>query len=163
MKVRTETAPAYTGELDQLDTDLIERTLAHIRQVYINRAGPLVSNSWVVKDYLAIKLAAAQHEIFGVILLDTGHRIIGDQVLFHGTVDGAAVYPREVVKCALRHNAAALICYHNHPSGRPEPSRDDIAITRRLKDALTLVDIRLLDHIITGGGDTVSLADRGSV
>ncbi len=93
--------------------------------------------------------------------MDTRHRLIAAEELFYGTVDGASVYPREVVRRALHHNASALILAHNHPSGVAEPSRDDEAITRRLRDALKLVDIRVLDHIVVGAGCTVSLAERG--
>ncbi|MEW8428207.1 MAG: DNA repair protein RadC, partial [gamma proteobacterium symbiont of Ctena orbiculata] len=91
------------------------------------------------------------------------HRVIGYEELFRGTIDGASVHPREVVKRALEQNAAALIFAHNHPSGVAEPSRADRQITRRLKDALALVEIRVLDHIVIGEGEAVSLAQRGMI
>jgi len=94
-------------------------------------------------------------------LLDTRHRLIACEELFQGTIDGASVYPREVVKRALHHNAAAVIFAHNHPSGVAEPSDDDARITRRLRDALALLDIRVLDHLVVGAGEVISLAQRG--
>lgn len=115
------------------------------------------------RRFLTLKLAELEREVFAVLFLDNRHRLIKYEELFFGTIDGASVHPREVVKAALRHNAAAVIFAHNHPSGTPEPSRADESITRRLKDALSLVDIRVLDHIVVGGTDTVSLAERGLV
>lgn len=115
----------------------------------------------VVKDYLRTKLVGFEHEVFAVLFLDTQHRLIEYAELFRGTIDSSSVYPREVVKAALQVNAAAVIFSHNHPSGNPEPSRADEAITRRLKDALALVDVRTLDHIVVGSEDTVSFAERG--
>lgn len=112
-------------------------------------------------DYLRSQLAHVDHEVFVVIYLDNRHRVIEYREEFRGTIDGTSVYPREIVKEALRHNAAALILAHNHPSGIAEPSQADERITRRLKAALELVDIRVLDHLIIGGSDTTSLASRG--
>lgn len=116
-----------------------------------------------VKRYLALKLAQREQEVFAVLFLDNRHRLIQYNEMFFGTIDGASVYPREVVKAALQHNAAAVILAHNHPSGVPEPSRADEIITNRLKEALSLVEIRVLDHIVVGGTDTVSLAERGLI
>ena len=106
-------------------------------------------------------LRGRPYEVFGCLYLDTRHRLIGFERLFRGTIDGATVHPREVVKRALHHNAAALIIGHNHPSGVAEPSESDRGITRRLGDALELVDIRLLDHLIVSRASHVSLAERG--
>lgn len=114
-----------------------------------------------VAAYLRIKLQGQPREVFSALFLDTRHQLIADEVLFQGTLDGAQVYPREVVKRALYHNAAAVIFAHNHPSGVAEPSGDDIRITQRLKEALSLVDVRVLDHLVVGAGEAVSLADRG--
>lgn len=102
-------------------------------------------------------------ERFAALFLDNRHRIIAAETLFKGTIDGTSVYPREVVKRALELNAAALILTHNHPSGIAEPSQADERITRRLADALSLVDIRVLDHVIVGEGTTTSLAARGLI
>ncbi|MFO1432578.1 MAG: DNA repair protein RadC [Candidatus Competibacteraceae bacterium] len=114
-----------------------------------------------VKRYLATRLREAQREIFAVLFLDTRHRLMVFEELCHGTIDGAIVPPRVVVQRALRHNAAAVIVAHNHPSGHAEPSQADIQLTRRLRDALALVEVRLLDHIVVGDGEHVSLAERG--
>lgn len=113
------------------------------------------------RDYLRLHLTGMQHEVFACVFLDTRHRVIAFEPMFRGTIDGAAVYPREVVKAALAHNAAAIICAHNHPSGVAEASRADRDITRRLVDALALVDIRVLDHLIFAGDSSVSLAEQG--
>jgi len=112
---------------------------------------------------LTIKLGALEHEMFCVLFLDKRHRLIEYVELFRGTIDGASVHPREVVKLALAKNAAALVLAHPHPSGVAEPSQADELITQRLKDALSLVDIRVLDHVIIAGGVAVSLAERGVI
>lgn len=120
-----------------------------------------LSNVEDTRAYLTACLRAYPHEVFGCLFLDNRHRVIAFEELFRGTLDGASVHPREVVKRALAHNAAALILAHNHPSGVSEPSRADEQITLRLKEALALVDIRVLDHFIIGDGHAVSLAERG--
>lgn len=125
------------------------------------RVGQVLSSPTDTRRFLVAKLRDLQHEVFAVIFLDTRHRILGFEALFRGTIDGTSVYPREVVKRALQRNAAALIVAHNHPSGVAEPSRADSDITQRLSDALALVDIRLLDHIVIGDNTAVSLANRG--
>jgi len=113
--------------------------------------------------YLKSVLNDRPHEVFACLFLDTRHRVIAFEELFRGTIDGATVYPRVVAERALRHGAAALIAAHNHPSGIAEPSLADQAITRRLKEALALLDIRLLDHFVVGDGQPVSMAARGLV
>jgi len=123
--------------------------------------GDALTQPEAVRRYLTAHLRGHSQEVFGCLFLDNRHRIIAFEELFFGTIDGATVHPREVVKRALAHNAAALILAHNHPSGVAEPSRADQAITRRLSDALNLVDIRVLDHIVVGDGPAVSLAERG--
>jgi DNA repair protein RadC len=127
------------------------------------RRGTPMSSPQVVRDFLALKLGTLEHESFCVLLLDSRYRLIEFVELFRGTIDGANVYPREVVKLALAKNAAALVAAHPHPSGIAEPSHADELISRRLKEALSLVDIRLLDHIIIAGGVAVSLAERGAI
>ncbi|MCO7486992.1 RadC family protein [Stenotrophomonas maltophilia] len=114
-----------------------------------------------VKDYLRAKLAGFEHEVFAVLFLDTRHRLIDYVEMFHGTIDAAEVHPREVVKQALRLNAAAVIVSHNHPSGYAEPSASDQALTTRLRQALALVDVRTLDHIVVAGSQATSFAERG--
>jgi DNA repair protein RadC len=115
------------------------------------------------RDYLKARLRAYQHEVFACLFLDNRHRVICFEELFTGTIDGASVHPREVVKRALFHNAAALILAHNHPSGVAEPSRADQNITQRLQEALALVDIRILDHFVIGDSEPVSFAERGLI
>ncbi len=113
------------------------------------------------RDYLRMLLADRKVEVFGCLFLDNRHCVIETAELFQGTIDGAAVYPRVVVQQALQANAAALMFFHNHPSGVAEPSHADEAITRRLKEALALVDIRVLDHFVITAGECVSFAERG--
>jgi DNA repair protein RadC len=114
-------------------------------------------------DYLRSRLGLFQYEVFACLFLDNRHRVLAYEELFRGTIDGASVHPREVVRRAMGHNAAAVILAHNHPSGVAEPSQADEHITRRLQDALGLVDVRVLDHVIVGSGCCVSLAERGLI
>lgn len=107
------------------------------------------------------KLVLREQEVFAALFLDNKHRVIVYEELFYGTIDSASVHPRVVAQKALQYNAAAVIVAHNHPSGAPEPSRADESITLRLKDALALVDVRLLDHIVVGNERCISLAERG--
>jgi DNA repair protein RadC len=116
-----------------------------------------------VRDYLRLQLGTREYEVFVVVFLDTQHRVIAIEELFRGTLKETSVYPREVVKRALAHNAGAIIFAHNHPSGVAEPSRADEAITQTLKQALSLVDVRVLDHFIVAAGGGVSLAERGLI
>ena len=116
-----------------------------------------------VRDYLTVWLTEREQECFVALFLDTRHRVLEMKTMFYGTLDGATVYPREEVKEALRYNSGAVIFCHNHPSGITEPSLADQAITRRLKEALGTVDIRVLDHFIVGGGICVSMAERGMI
>lgn len=114
-----------------------------------------------VKQFCLLHSADEKDEHFSCLFLDNQHRLISFERLFSGTIDGAAVYPRVVLRRALELNAAALIITHNHPSGIPEPSQADRSITKRIQDALALVDIRVLDHIVAGSEGTVSMAERG--
>jgi len=125
------------------------------------RRGTTLDSPHVVRDFLKVKLSALDHEVFCGIFLDTRHLVIEYRELFRGTIDGATVYPREVVKRALQHNASAVIAGHNHPSGVSEPSEADRSITLKLAKALALVEIRLLDHVVVSRGGHVSLAERG--
>jgi DNA repair protein RadC len=127
------------------------------------RRGVTLDSPIATRQYLCLKLGAREHEVFTVLLLDNRHRLIECLEMFRGTIDGASVHPREVVKEALRSNAAAVILAHNHPSGVAEPSQADELITRRLREALEMVDIRVLDHLIIAGGDIVSFAERGLI
>lgn len=114
-----------------------------------------------VRDYLKAQLRHEPHEVFGCLFLDARHRVLAYEALFRGTIDGASVYPRQLVKRALAHNAAALILTHNHPSGVAEPSQADRVLTERIKEAMALVDVRVLDHFIIGDGEPLSMAERG--
>lgn len=116
-----------------------------------------------VRDYLKARLRHELHEVFGCLFLDAKHRVIEFEALFHGSIDGASVYPRQVVKRALAHNAAAAILVHNHPSGVAEPSQADRMLTERLKEALALIEVRVLDHFIVGDGEPLSMAEFGWV
>ena len=127
------------------------------------RRGAALSNPRTTRDFLKLRLAGHDHEVFAILFLDNRHRVIEFVPLFRGTIDGASVYPREGVKEALSRNAAAVILAHNHPSGIAEASRADELITQRLRDALALVDIRVLDHLIVAGPQTLSLAERGLI
>lgn len=123
--------------------------------------GNALSSPRAVRDYLQLVLAAREREVFFALLLDAQHRVIAAEELFAGTLTQTSVYPREVVKVALRHNAAAVIFAHNHPSGVAEPSSADELLTRTLKAALALVDIQVLDHFVVAGSATASFAERG--
>lgn len=115
----------------------------------------------VVRDYLKSMLRHEPHEVFGCLFLDTKHRVLAFEVLFQGSIDSTTVYPRQVLKRTLAHNAAAVILCHNHPSGISEPSPADRVVTRRLQEALELIDVRVLDHFIVGEGDPLSMAEHG--
>ncbi len=138
---------------------VLELSKRYLHEVLL-RSKPLESPG-ATEQFLKSALRDNPNEVFACLFLDTRHRVIAYEELFHGTIDGATVYPRVVAEKALRHNAAALIVAHNHPSGISEPSLADQAITRRLKDALALLDIRLLDHFVIGEGAPVSMAARG--
>ena len=146
---------------DAQDEEVLAKA-ARIMERRMLRLGQITDAASTI-DYLKARLGPLEREAFLVLLLDTRHRILTAELLFFGTIDAAEVHPREVVKLALRHNAAAVICAHNHPSCDPEPSAADRAVTARLKSALALVDIRLLDHIVVTGLAHVSLAARGWV
>ena len=126
----------------------------------VRRGSPL-SSPKATRDYLILKLGNRDFETFCCLFLDSRHRLIEFVELFRGTIDGASVHPREVVREALQRNAAAVIFCHPHPSGIAEPSQADELITRRLRDALQLVEIRVLDHLIVAGGEVLSMAEKG--
>ena len=126
-----------------------------------HKPGAVLPNPDQTRDYLRLRLADYKAEVFGCLFLDNRHRVIDAVELFQGTIDGASVYPRVVVQQALEMNAAAIVFFHNHPSGVAEPSLADEALTRRLKEALALVDIRVLDHFVVTAGESVSFAEQG--
>lgn len=123
--------------------------------------GEALSDPRKAGDYFAKRLRCLQHEVFACLFLDNQHQLIAYEELFTGSLDGAEVHPREVLKTCLKHNAAAVIFGHNHPSGNPQPSAADRAVTARLKQALALLDVRCLDHFIIGDGQPTSMAELG--
>lgn len=142
-----------------------EQVLEGARQIIDarTRRGASFSDPGLARDYFRDKLGHQEREIFAAAMLDSRHRLIEYVELFMGTIDGAEVHPREVAKTALRLNAAAMVIAHNHPSGDVEPSAADRAVTSRLKQALALFDIRLLDHVIVGGCHSKSMASAGMI
>jgi len=145
-----------TAERMRLAHELVRRQLRQSLQRGVSLTSPAAT-----MEYLQTVLRDRNREIFTCLFLDTRHRVIASENLFQGSIDGACVYPRVVAERALRLSAAAVIVAHNHPSGISEPSLADQAITRRLKDALLLLEIRLLDHFVVGDGPPVSMASRG--
>jgi DNA repair protein RadC len=125
------------------------------------RTGASLTSPSAVRDYLRLLLHGREHEVFVCIWLDAQHRVLAVQEIFRGTLTQTSVYPREVVKAALQQNAAAVIFAHNHPSGVAQPSQADELLTRNLRDALALVEIKVLDHFIVAGAHAISFAERG--
>lgn len=123
--------------------------------------GPALESPQAVRDFLKARLRHEPHEVFACLFMDNRHRMLDFEVLFRGSIDSASVYPRQIVKRALAHNAAALILAHNHPSGIAEPSQSDDLLTRRIVQALALIDVRVLDHFIVGDGEPQSMAELG--
>lgn len=147
-----------------MESPVTESDILHMAQQLARKRlarGRPLTDPQSVFSHLQTLLQLYEHEVFALLLLDTRHRVIGFYELFRGTLDGASVYPREVVKLALEHNAAAAILVHNHPSGDPEPSNADRHLTHTLKEALNLVNVRTLDHIVVGNEGCVSLAELG--
>ena len=150
-------APLYPG-LSEPDRQTIRRALDVLKA---SITGQVFDRPALVKDYLTLKYAGLPHEVFGVLWLNAENRLFGEDVLFRGTLTQTSVYPREVAKQALLRNACCVILFHNHPSGCSEPSRADEMLTQTLKQALTLVDVRVLDHLVIAAGGAASLAERG--
>ena len=155
--VKSQECPNYQVFGDQI---VIEQALK-ILSARLRQPGDAMNSPATVKNYLTLKMAALEHEVFSVLFLDTQHRLIALEEMFHGTLSRASVYPREVVKRALAHNASAVILAHNHPSGFAEPSTADTRLTDNLKQALELIDVKTLDHLVIAGVNTVSFAERG--
>lgn len=125
------------------------------------KKGDAMTSPSLVRDFARCKMHGLEHEVFSVMFLDTQHRVISYQQMFRGTIDSASVYPREIIKEALKQNAAAIIILHNHPSGEATPSDADRRITRRIQDAAGLMNIRVLDHLVVGSPDIASFAENG--
>ena len=139
---------------------IIRQAIALLEQ-RVFKAGPLLDQPQAVKDYLRLKLVAEPNEVFAIVFMNSQHRVLAYEPMFKGTLDSTAVYPRVVVQRALELNAGAVIFSHQHPSGCSEPSSADRVLTERLKAALALIDVRVLDHIIVGQGTPYSFAESG--
>jgi DNA repair protein RadC len=150
------------SEFSAHDRSLIAAAIACLEARYQVPRAELTSPE-ATRDYVKLRLDGLGYEVFAMILLDNRHGVLRYLELFRGTLDGASVHPREVVRLVMAHNAAAVILAHNHPSGVTEPSQADIRITQRIKDALALIDVRVLDHLIVGEGEGVSFAERGLI
>ena len=150
------------GEIQTATWDEVIGAAREMMSAKVRYRKPMTSPK-LVKEFLSIKLGTLEHEVFCLLLLDKRHRLIEYVELFRGTIDGASVHPREIVKLALAKNAASVVLAHPHPSGIAEPSQADELITQRIKEALALVDIKVLDHVIVAAGNVVSLAERGAL
>lgn len=168
-QVRSEDTPEYVPvphpeqsrtAKDRADDAILEQA-ARILHSRLQHRETVFSSPESVRQFLQMKLRRFPYEVFAAMFLDNRHRLIEYVELFRGTIDGASVHPREVIRECIRVNAAAVIFAHNHPSGVEDPSQSDLRITQRLKEALAYIDVRVLDHIIIGEGDGTSLAERG--
>lgn len=152
--------PSTADSASEYDDEIILKAIA-ILDSRLQRPEFKVTQPEDARNYFRLQLAEREFEAFCVMFLDNQHGYLGTKEMFRGTIDGASVHPREVVKASMHFNAAAVIFAHNHPSGIPDPSQADKRITERLKSALALVDVRVLDHIIVGGTGTYSFAEHG--
>lgn len=144
------------------DDQIIEKALAILAK-RIKKEDFTLSSPSAVKTYLQVKLGELEHEVFGVLFLNVKNRLIEDAIMFTGSLTHASVYPREVVKKALYVNAASAVVYHNHPSGDSKPSQADISLTKTLSQALQLIDVKILDHIVVTATETTSFAENGMI
>ena len=152
--------PLFARELAPTDQQTIRVALTLLERQLREPGAPFTSSN-AVRDWLRLQLASLEREEFTVLFLDNQHRLVAHETLFTGTINHTQVHPREVVKSGLRYNAAAAVLTHNHPSGEAEPSQADRQVTMRIQRALELVDIRLLDHLVVGGMEITSFAERG--
>lgn len=165
MKVETESPAPYIVHPDTIhaaEERVISDALAILTK-RLRKPGAIINTPKLVIDFLLLQIAEKEREVFGVIWLDARHGYITHEALFEGTATQTSVYPRELLKSGLKHNAVAAFIYHNHPSGDTEPSRADENLTFVVKDALSKADIKLLDHLIIGGTSACSLAERGLI
>lgn len=168
IEARTEASPPYAvthaerlAEVQDAEDDMVIAHALRILASRLKQPGMAMLSPETVRKFVALEYGALPHEEFGAMLLNAQHCVLHHERLFRGTLAQTSVYPREVVKLVLHHNAAAVIFVHNHPSGSPEPSRADEFLTTTLKSALALVDVRVLDHIVVGGTQMVSFVERG--
>ena len=152
--------PLFARELAPADQQIVREALT-LLECQLREPGASFTSSHAVRDWLRLQLASLEREEFTALFLDNQHRLIAYETLFTGTINHTQVHPRELVKAGLKHNCAAVIVAHCHPSGEVEPSQADRLITARIQQALDLVDIRLLDHLVVGGMDVISFAERG--
>lgn len=152
--------PLFTATLAPSEQKTIRKALTLLER-QLREPGASFTSTTVARDWLRLQLATSEREEFTALFLDNQHRLIAHETLFTGTINHTQIHPREVVKSSLKHNCAAVIVAHCHPSGLAEPSNADRQITTRLQQALDLVDIRLLDHLVVGGMDIVSFFERG--
>lgn len=152
-------ADRYTAVRELTGREILDQAEHIISKLFMR--GQMMNSPSAVRRYLKIAMAPLKQEVFACIFLDARHHIIEFEKLFYGTIDGASVYPREIARRCLAYNAAAVILAHNHPSGLPEPSSADRRITERVVQALALLDVRVLDHIVVGAESTTSFAERG--
>jgi DNA repair protein RadC len=164
LKIHSETPAVYLAapadDPALVENQKIAQALAVLKS-RLRRFGQTYTNPDATQAYLVLRLASQEREVFGCLWLNNQHQLIEDEELFYGTIDGAPVYPREIVKACLNRNAAAVLLYHNHPSGVCAPSEADRRITDKLKQTLGLIDVRVLDHIIVAGLETYSFACHG--
>ena len=162
MQANSQTPATYKVEpfVDPSHEAIIEAAL-DILDKRMRRPGAALNDPTAVRNCLRLRLSELEHEVFVILFLDTQNCLIAYEEVFRGTVNQTSVYPREVVKLALARNASAVIVAHNHPSGVPEPSSADRSLTDQLKNALGMVDVKVLDHMIVAGADIVSFAERG--
>lgn len=132
-----------------------------ILEKHVNTSADVFDDATMLRSYLALRTGHLPHEVFSVLFLNAQHKLIAMEEMFRGSITQTSVYPREVVKRALHHNAATVVLTHNHPSGNTQPSSADIQLTQHLKTVLALIDVRVLDHVIVGGGNSLSMAERG--
>lgn len=161
-RARCEDPPAYVAgaaAAEELRPPCVAEALAWLESRF--HRGPALDSPAAVRDWLRLRYGAHPVEVFGAMFLDAQHRLIECRELFHGTLTQTAIYPREVLRQVLELNASALVLFHNHPSGLPEPSRSDEFLTQSLKSALALVDVRVIDHFVVGASGSVSFAERG--
>lgn len=162
MNVKNEDRAIYAVKpQDTASDDAILAQAAAILERRLKAAGSALTSPQAVRDYLRTAIATKEHEVFVCVFTDAQHRVIEVEEMFRGTLTQTSVYPREIIKAALRCNAAAVIFSHNHPSGVAAPSHADEHLTRQLKDALAMVDVKVLDHFIVAGRTTLSFAERG--
>lgn len=152
--------PLFAATLAPSEQKTIRKALTLLKR-QLREPGASFTSTTAARDWLRLQLATSEREEFTVLFLDNQHRLIAHETLFTGTLNQTQIHPREVVKSGLKHNCAAVIVAHCHPSGLAEPSKADRQVTTRLQQALELVDIRLLDHLVVGGMDIVSFSERG--